>query len=121
MVMAILQSQWVLTLPHCHVRCQDTIRCVVASLTDDSGGAGGEGGGAGESLFEELSRPPEAEVGASPPGKLLFSVRRLHVQVRRLQVQVRRLHVQVRRLQWVVPACMHACAGCGQRGGHRGL
>ncbi|KAK9825161.1 hypothetical protein WJX81_008683 [Elliptochloris bilobata] len=37
---------------------RDTIRCIVASLTDDaqSGGAG-----AGESLFDELARPADAE------------------------------------------------------------
>lgn len=38
---------------------KDTIRCIVASLTDDA-----EGGEAphGESLFEELKQPPEPEV-----------------------------------------------------------
>ena len=40
---------------------QDTIRCVVASLTDD-GGSGAEAGGVGDLLFEELSRPADAEV-----------------------------------------------------------
>ena len=43
---------------------QDTIRCVVASLTDDGGG-GAEAGGVGDLLFEELSRPADAEVTAS--------------------------------------------------------
>lgn len=37
---------------------RDTIRCIVASLTDDA--QAGEAG-AGESLFDELARPADAE------------------------------------------------------------
>ena len=49
---------------YCGLR-QDTIRCVVASLTDDGGGSA-EAGGVGDLLFEELSRPADAEVRPVP-------------------------------------------------------
>lgn len=42
---------------------RDTIRCIVAALTDDA--QSGEPG-AGESLFDELSRPADAEVPHRP-------------------------------------------------------
>ena len=42
---------------------RDTIRCIVAALTDDAQGAEP---GAGESLFDELSRPADAEVPHRP-------------------------------------------------------
>jgi len=45
---------------------RDTIRCIVASLTDDA--QVGEAG-AGESLFDELSRPADAEVRRPPRGR----------------------------------------------------
>jgi hypothetical protein len=45
---------------------RDTIRCIVASLTDDA--QAGEAG-AGESLFDELSRPADAEVRRAPRGR----------------------------------------------------